>query len=455
MHTRAQEQGGMAAAYQWEAKSIVQGHGLLLFDNLPDNDERLLTHAPGYAMFLALVYKLFGGSFFTVQLVQNVLNSCSPVLIFLIASEVVAWRVGTVAGVLSAISHHLSYYSNVILPDSLCALPLLGAIYILASQRYALKRSIPAMILAGALISISIWLRPNALLMGPFLAVLFPITSAFPRKAFRRVWVLAILPFLLIAPITIRNYKQYGRFVLITSNTGIVLLEGIGDARGNPFRVPTNDVEIASWEADIYNNPEYAGMWWHPDLIERDRARIRMGLDIIFKHPFWYAKVVGLRMLGMFKFSAGAPLILRPGDRVFADAAAEVAEQKNGNLIPSREDIESDRRLPALGSSLSFFRRAARLLQRVIKESEQAFLAAGFLLSLALSRRRTLFLSLIPLYYLALQSLLHTEFRYTLPAHYFFLTFASIAWVLLGWVVWRIVFKAGGFLRQSRQAERT
>src|SRR5215475_13359079 len=30
MHTRAQEQCGMSAAYLWEANSIVEGHGILL-----------------------------------------------------------------------------------------------------------------------------------------------------------------------------------------------------------------------------------------------------------------------------------------------------------------------------------------------------------------------------------------------------------------------------------------
>src|SRR5262249_18341239 len=387
---------------------------------------------------------------FTVQLAQNLLNSLSPVLIFLIAGRLLAWRVAAVAGVLSALSHHLSYYSNVILPDSLSALPLLAAVYVLCRGRRAGPVSTSALILAGVLISISIWLRPNALLIGLFIAILIPLTTVHAGRTLRRAWLVALLPFLLIAPITIRNYLQYGRFVLISANTGIVLVEGIGDARGNPFELPTDDVQVAAREAEIYNIPEYAGTWWHPDLINRDRDRMKTGLGIIVKHPFWYAGVVGHRMLEAFKFSAGAPLVLRAGDKAFLDAGAEAAKTKNGNLIPPQADIDSDRGLPSIGRSLSFIRPGIRIAQRIVKESAQVFLAIGFVCALALSARRTLLLSLVPLYYIVVQSLLHTEFRYTLPIQYFFLVFASITWVLLGWVVWRGISRLSALFISQR-----
>jgi hypothetical protein len=38
---------------------------------------------------------------------------------------------------------------------------------------------------------------------------------------------------------------------------------------------------------------------------------------------------------------------------------------------------------------------------------------------------------MVPAYYLLFQSLVHTEFRYTMPMHYFLFVFAAIGWVLL------------------------
>src|SRR5262249_130501 len=142
----------------------------------------LLVHAPGYGIFLGVIQKLFGGSYFTVQFLQNILNSFSAVLIFLIAALLISWRVGIVAGLLCAVSHHYSYYSNVILPDALCALPILLAIYLLVRTRRGKVRPVWVYILAGVLIGLSIWLRPNALLMGLLLAIFLIVVSVRRRQ---------------------------------------------------------------------------------------------------------------------------------------------------------------------------------------------------------------------------------------------------------------------------------
>jgi hypothetical protein len=76
-----------------------------------------LSKAPGYSIFLSSIYSLFGRDFFTVQTVQNLINSLSPVLIFLFTGLALSWRVGLVAGPLAGLSHHLGYLSNLILPD--------------------------------------------------------------------------------------------------------------------------------------------------------------------------------------------------------------------------------------------------------------------------------------------------------------------------------------------------
>jgi hypothetical protein len=41
----------------------------------------------------------------------------------------------------------------------------------------------------------------------------------------------------------------------------------------------------------------------------------------------------------------------------------------------------------------------------------------------------------VPLYSFIFQSVLHTEFRYTLPMQYFLFVFAAVAWVALGAVI--------------------
>ena len=135
---------GMSREFDSRADSIVAGEGILFPDNQDPSDTALLAQAPGYSIFLSAIYALNGRSYFTVQLVQNAINSVSPVLLFLIAGNLVSWRVGVVSGLLAAVSHHLSYYSNLVLSDSLCALPVLISVSVLLPEFAVNARAPPA-----------------------------------------------------------------------------------------------------------------------------------------------------------------------------------------------------------------------------------------------------------------------------------------------------------------------
>jgi hypothetical protein len=70
----------------------------------------------------------------------------------------------------------------------------------------------------------------------------------------------------------------------------------------------------------------------------------------------------------------------------------------------------------------------------------------------AASWRRTLFISMVPLYYLLFQSFVHTEFRYTLPMQYFAFLFAGVGWVLTVAGISRLI--KGGVRKISASVER-
>ena len=60
-----------------------------------------------------------------------------------------------------------------------------------------------------------------------------------------------------------------------------------------------------------------------------------------------------------------------------------------------------------------------RAIQRLTKETALLFILPGIPLLLMVSLRRSLFILMVPAYYLLLQSPMHLEFRYTLPMQYF------------------------------------
>jgi dolichyl-phosphate-mannose-protein mannosyltransferase len=418
-----------------DTELVTEGRGLFPPKNWDASDTSLTVYPPGYPYFRSAVYSVFGKSDFNVQIVQNAINSVSAIMIFLIAGRLVTWRVGVASGLLAAASHHLSYYSNYILPDSLCALPILVAVYLLVRARQSSIKWFLSYTLAGVMLGLSLWLRSNALLLGPFLFILLPLVSKRRRQEWKRCWLIALVPFLVIAPITIRNQLVYGKFIPLTSNLGIVLLEGIGDESGDRFGAPSggHDQDVAAQEAILYDDPRYAEYWASPDGIKRDRNRVKRSLDIISSHPIWFAGAMLDRMWQMLNYSAYAPLVFRRGDTKLIEAGerARVEDETKGERRIREQAWEIGAWSLKEGESLSWLRPPERALQRAAKETGLLFILIGAPIMFFLSWRRALFILTAPLYYFVFQSALHTEFRYTLPMHYFVFVFAAIVWVLL------------------------
>jgi hypothetical protein len=445
MYTTEQPMGGLTETYDQRAASILEGEGLLGPYQIKPTRTVWLAQAPGYSIFLSGVYLTFGRDFYKVQLAQNAVNSLSPVLIFLIAGLIVSWPVGIISGLLAAISHHLGHISNFILPDSLSAVPVLAGMLLLAMAGRFGRRHLNSYLLyaaAGVMFALASWLRSQAIMLAPFIAVALALIAVRRWPVVKRAMVMVAVTILVIAPITIRNYIVYGEFVPINIGMGIVLWEGIADASGDRFGAVAKDDEVARQEAVSYNNPRYAGTWSSPDGIRRDRDRVNKSLDIIVRHPFWYAGVMMGRMREMVKYSAHAPLVYK--------IAEAKSQQRTAPIKPGWESMAADGSSLAVGESLFWMRPVVRTAQRIAKEIMLLFIVTGAAVLFAASWRRALFLSIVPVYYLLFQSFMHTEFRYTLPMQYFLFVFAALTWVLIGAGV-RNAIKAAINQRRKRQ----
>lgn len=425
VYTEDQPFSGLTIDYDQRAESILRGEGLLSPAELQPGETRWLSKAPGYSIFLSSIYSLFGRDFFTAQTVQNLINSLSPVLLFLFTALALSWRVGMVAGLLAALSHHLGYLSNLILPDSLCPLPILMAMLCIARASRATRLRWPLFLAAGTMIGLASWLRPQSLALGPFLALALLIPLARKRGKPRlatQLAAMAAVSLLIILPITVANYRNHRAFIPISIGVGLNLWQGIADASGDRFGAEATDGGVANQEAELYGDPRYAESWSTPDGITRDRDRTQKSLEIIKSHPFWYAGSMLARCGQMFKYSANAPLVY---------SAAQAGDLKR--IVPPRKiwrslaNVESP---PAVGEQLGWLRPVIRPLQRVQKEAMLLVIALGVLALFTVSWRRSLVLAGVPFYYLIFQSAMHCEFRYTLPMQFFVLVFAAAGWVV-------------------------
>ncbi|MFL6274744.1 MAG: ArnT family glycosyltransferase [Blastocatellia bacterium] len=431
IYTTDQPFGGLTIGYDQRAVNIVEGGGLLGPYGKPWQTQ-WLSEAPGYAIYLSAIYRTAGRNFFAVQLLQNALTALGPVLLFWITGAVFGWRVGTVAGFLAAVSHHLAHISNFILPDALCALPLLAAFYVLLrAQQW--RRTYLAFALAGVLCGLAAWLRPQPMLLGPFLVLVLTLIGRPWRKTAQRALITAAVALLVIAPITIRNYLVYHEFLPISIGAGLNLWEGIADYSGDRFGAVAKDDEVARQEAELYNEPRYAGSWTTPDGIHRDRDRVRKSLSIIKQHPFWYAGVMLTRCKEMVNYTAHAPLVFRRDQLSQPATAAPVR--------PEWQELAAQSPRLSVGKPLFWLRPVARAAERVTKETMLVMILIGALLGFVIAWRRAMFIAILPLYYFIFQSAVHMEFRYTLPMQYFLFVFAALAWVVLGSSLSRVASK--------------
>ncbi len=209
--------------------------------------------------------------------------------------------------------------------------------------------------------------------------------------------------------------------------------EGIGDASGDRFGAVTTDQAVAEQEAVLYGDPRYGTSWASPDGIKRDRDRIRRSRDVILSHPLWFLGAMLGRMGEMFKYSAHAPLVYKECDR------AALAENEEARVDEKRgkRKTTADTSALEIGKKLCRMRPPVRAFQRSAKETLLPMIFVGMLIVFTLSRRRALFLLIVPIYFLIFQSIVHLEFRYTIPLHYFMFIFAATAWVAIATVIYR------------------
>src|SRR5215469_3462387 len=195
---------GVFDRYRKEARRMVDQGALLFPDEKPaPGDARMLAHPPGYSILLAAIGVVSSNINTASWIIQIAADGLAAIFVFLIASTLLGRPTGLIAGLLAALSPQLAYYSLLLTPDSLAALPLLASMYffVLAMNRPRLIY----LICSGALVGVSCWLAAGGMLLAPFLSLLAVlIFERGKRLQFSTALLGAAL--VVIAPLTVRNF---------------------------------------------------------------------------------------------------------------------------------------------------------------------------------------------------------------------------------------------------------
>jgi hypothetical protein len=358
------------------------------------------------------VYRALGHSFFAAQLVQNLLTSAACVLLVLAAVRLASWPAALVAGAIAALAPPLGYASSLVLPDALSALPLLLALVVLARLQPAWDRGLAWSALAGALVGAGVWLRPNVVLLPPFLSLVVLAIAPDRRRGLFHAVLLSLAAVLVVVPITIRNYVVFGEFVPVSINGGLTLWQGVADAGGRELGARRHDTLVAEEESIRYGDPRYSNWWAQPDGIKRDQDRYRRALEVIRANPGRVAAVMLGRMGEMLNYAgAEAPAVQRAPPAAVADASSQAGSE----------------RFLAAGRAARPLRPALALVQPALTFVLLPIVAAGVFLLFARDWRRALLLLSVPAYYLLSESPFIYEWRVVAPMHYGLFGAAGVA----------------------------
>ncbi len=174
-----------------------------------------VIRTPGYPVFVAVIYRLFGERTLPVAIAQGVVFALICLIVYAIAKRVAGDRAATVAAVMAALFPPLPYYGALVLTEVWATfMMVLACLVCLRAMQHDRFRDF---ILAGVLFSATTIVRPAFVLLPFGLAIAMPLLVPSERSRGRRLgqWAaLAIAAAVTLAPWFTYNYVYLGRFTL-------------------------------------------------------------------------------------------------------------------------------------------------------------------------------------------------------------------------------------------------
>ncbi len=242
------------AFYFGAASRLAAGEGYTL------NGEPTAYWPAGWPITLGALFRVFGSELWVGLAFQLVVTTAIAILIVLLAQRLSgSWAVATSAAVAWTLLPGELGWTSVLGTEPLFTLLTVGALCALAGGTDHRK-----LILSGALLGAACWVRPTVLLFPIALAVLLIMEHRSWLVPISKAALVLVVMLVMIAPLTVRNYAKLGSLVLVSTNGGVNLWQG------------------------VHTDSSY---WWSPDPNENPLAAVndeverdRLGQRLFFRH---------------------------------------------------------------------------------------------------------------------------------------------------------------------------
>lgn len=212
--------GGDGPAYHTLAMNLL-AHFRYSLDIHPPF-EPTVQRTPGYPIFLALVYLLFGPSFVILRLVQIAILGLTGWFLRGLATRFVSQRAALLSGVLCATYPPFLFLTYTHLTEILAIFLTVLFVLLLVQVGEHPKPSIRSVCSLGAVSAVATLVRPSMALLVT-VPMVFIFVHTFGKQRIRRALLLTILVGAFsatMAPWVVRNYLACGRFVPLGAVTG-------------------------------------------------------------------------------------------------------------------------------------------------------------------------------------------------------------------------------------------
>ena len=224
----------------WEygvlAKNLVAGNGYSLFYHGEFYNPKKLINGkdksgirpapsaymmPGYPLFLAAMYRIFGDKpYLAVFLLQSLLAAFIVVMIYKLTLQFARSGVALIAAGIYILLPEMIYTTVSIGPTVFVHFFIMIVIYALTKKspgRFSFSDSF----LIGIILALLLYLRPA---IAMFVIVL--LSYFFIKRYFKQAVIIGIIVAACLSPWVVRNYMVWNEFVPFTTTTGLNLYRG-------------------------------------------------------------------------------------------------------------------------------------------------------------------------------------------------------------------------------------
>ncbi len=198
--------------YNGYALNLINGNGFVYHN-------KYSWRPPGYPIFLAAIYSIFGlNSFTAVRIIQSILRALCVFIIYDLVASNYDKKTGIIASLLWAFEPSSLLISNYLLTETLFTVILLLTILLM---NYAVKKMKLIFIFCGGFCyACSLLISDRAIVLLPFILVWLFITIPERKKKVIYCTALLLTSALFVSPWSVRNSLIHKQFVFITTHGG-------------------------------------------------------------------------------------------------------------------------------------------------------------------------------------------------------------------------------------------